>query len=350
MIFNLTLFEQNILMVCFVIVLLCLIYKMTHQYYKYRTVYSDYHVLLGEEIPDIITRDKLLQYWNTSIYNDYFEYISLSIKKCKQETIIFTGLCQDHGTTILSQWMPILNNIKTYFKDYRIIIVENDSNDGTRELLLKEAEKDEKFIVLCDDFKPENTHTCSLGQRSIQTYEDKEQKLSHRIKTLAKFRQVYWNYILKKYSDFDYMCVLDWDLEGVLSIPGFFHGLYYVRDYSDVIACNSFHRVKDMYFIYDTYPLLNHYRCDYLHENKLAEDEKTKKQSHNKILYGSGYPIPVESAFGGIALYNIQSVKQKNADYTNPLCPIECEHTTFHQNLIVHIDPWMTFYITKNNH
>lgn len=354
MIFNLTLtfFQQNILIVCFVCVLLFLIYQLMFEYYKYRHVHSDYQLLLGgEEKPDIITRNKLLKYWNTSSYNNYFKYTVSSMETCKNKKIIFTGLCQDHGKKILTQWLPFLTKIKVYFKDYRVIIVENDSKDKTRELLLKEAEKDEKFIVLCDDLKPENTHTCQLGLRSIENNRDKETNLKQRIKILSKFRQVYWNYILKNYSDFDYMCVLDWDLEGRLSIPGFFHGLYYVGNYSDVIACNSFYKgQKNMYFIYDTYPLLNHYRCDYLQENKSFEDSRVKKQMHNKILYGSAYPIPVESAFGGMALYNIQTIQHKNASYLTPLCPIECEHTTFHQNLNVHIDPWMTFYITKNNH
>lgn len=351
MIFNLSQTEQNIFITCIVILLLYLLYKIIYQFYKFHMIYSDYRTLLGEELCDKILREKLLQSWDTSAYHDYFDYTISSIKRCKQETIIFTGLCQDHGEKILLQWMPILEKLKKSFKDYRIIIVENDSNDDTRNYLLKEAQKDEKFIVLCDVGKPENTHTCQLGVRSIQTKQEKEQNLSKRIRILARFRQVYWEYILKNYHNFDHMCVLDWDLEGNLSIPGFFHGLYYVRHYSDAVACNSFYQTKDMFFIYDTYPLLNHYRCDYLQENKSLEDERIKKQFHNKILYGSAYPIPVESAFGGMALYNIHSLQQKNANYTStPLCPIECEHTTFHQNLIVHIDPWMTFYITKNNH
>lgn len=351
MIFNLTRTEQNLIVLFVLMVLFFLLYQMIYQYYKFHRIYSDYRILLGEELGDKIVRDKLLKCWDTSAYEEYFENTLSSMKRCKQETIIFTGLCQDHGKKVLSQWMPLVGKIRKSFRDYRIIIVENDSRDDTREWLLQEAEKDENFIVLCDDKKPENTRTCQLGRRSIQTQQDKEQNLTQRISTLATFRQVYWNYIQLNYSNFDYMCVLDWDLEGNLSLPGFFHGLYYVRNYSDVVACNSFYQSKDMFFIYDTYPLLNHYRCDYLQENKSLEDIRVKKSMHNKILYGSAYPIPVESAFGGLALYNIQSLQNKKASYTaTPLCPIECEHTTFHKNLTVHIDPWMTFLILKNNH
>ena len=77
---------------------------------------------------------------------------------------------------------------------------------------------------------------------------------------------------------------------------------------------------------------------------------KMKKKMQHKVLYDSSYPIPVESAFGGIALYNIAQIRSKGASYENPSCPIECEHTTFHRKLNVFIDPWMTLFITKNRH
>lgn len=341
-------FKSTIL--ALIIILLILVGKLIYQYSLYRKIRSNYCLVTDEDI-DPITHDKLVKCHETLPYHNYFNYSNLSMKKAKNERIVFAGLCQDHGEKVLKMWLPLLKKLGGYFKDYVIIIVENDSVDNTREYLLQEAHKNDRFIVLCDQNKPVNTKTCQLGKRSVEKGGDKEKNLEKRIGTLAKFREVYWEYILKNYSDYDYMCVIDWDLEGLFPTTGFFHGLYYVRDYANVVACNSFHKMGNVYSVHDTYPLLNHYRCDYLVKNKSIEDLRTKMQMREKILYKSFYPVPVESAFGGVALYNIQNIKQNNAHYTNPpLCPVECEHTTFHRNQSVYIDPWMTFYITKNNH
>jgi hypothetical protein len=223
--------------------------------------------------------------------------------------------------------------------------------DDTRRMLIEQAKKDSRFLVLCDHDKEVNLKTCKLNKRSVPKGGNKEINLEHRVKTLGRFRQVYWNYIQTNLPDYEYLCVLDWDLEGQLSVPGFFHGLHYLRSYADVIACNSFYKDRhSSYEIHDTYPLLNENRCEYLSRHKAREDNRMKEQMRDKVLYQSSYPVPVGSAFGGLALYHIARLCSKNASYENPSCPIECEHTTFHRNLQVFIDPWMTLFITKNRH
>lgn len=333
-----------------VVVLVFLVHQMIHRYCAYTGTISDYHQVFRSDRMDPITHERLMRYWKTNSYYDFFNHSRFSMDKSRKETIVFVGLCQDNGKEVLATWMPILRQLGEKFKDYRIIMVENDSLDDTRNQLLRQAEKDDRFIVLCDQDRPENTKTCQLGRRSVEKGGDKEMNLEERVRILAKFRQVYWDYVKKKYGNYHYMCIIDWDLEGQLSIPGFFHGLYYARNYVDVVACNSYHNQNGSFYIHDTYPLLDENRCQYLRNNKSAEDLRMKKQMRQRVLYGSAYLVPVSSAFGGIALYNISRVKARHAEYKNPSCPMECEHSTFHKNLEVYIDPWMTFYITKNRH
>lgn len=352
MIFKLiTQIQQNICIILLLCVLIYLVHRLYWGYYIYSSVKKYYHNVFGEQQNiDPITQEKLIKYWNTKPYNDFFENAVSSMEQCKNETIIFTGLCQDHGEDIINEWMPKIDLLSSHFKDYRIIIVENDSNDDTREYLLKESERNSKFIVLCDENKPENTRTCKLGVRSIKDTNDKEGNLIKRIDVMGGLRQVYWHYILKNYGHYDYMCVLDWDLGGFLSVPGFFHGLYYTRFYTDATACNSFYEKNGKFFIYDTYPLLNHHRCDHISKHKKQEDQIINLNMRDKIFYNSAHPIQVESAFGGLSIYNIKNIKEKNPNYVNRYCPVECEHTTFNRNLEVYIDPWMTFFIKKNRH
>lgn len=343
--------QQNLFVLVLLALLIFLTYRLFSRYYIYNHVRSDYYTLFEEPTMDHVVQEKLIQYWKTKPYQDFFGQTLTSMRQSQDDTIVFAGLCQDHGKEILRVWMPRIQELARHFKDYRVIIVENDSYDDTREYLLKEAKKDSRVIILCDDNKPENSQTCQLNVRSLEKGHDKETTLEKRVSVLGKCRQVYWNYIQKHYNDFDYMCVLDWDLDGKLSIPGFFHGLHYARHHAEVVACNSFYEKRDgLFLIYDTYPLLNHHRCEYLQENKTHEDMMANVRLRNKIFYESAYPFPLESAFGGLALYNIQRIKDKYPTYTDRRCPVECEHSTFHKKLEVWIDPWMTFFITRNRH
>lgn len=329
---------------------------MMKRYKKRIKVRTDYKSHFNEDVIDPVLHDKLMNNWDKASYHDFYRHTLDSMQKSKKERIVFVGLCQDDGYDVLKAWMPIIEKMGGYFEDYRIVIVENDSKDNTRAVLLRAARKNPKITILCSDYTIENAPTCKLGIRSIQNHSDKETKLEYRIHILAHLRQVYWDHVKSKYPDYQYMCVIDWDLCGKMSIPGFFHGLNYTRsDYTDVIACNSYCNsdgyLYKRYQIYDTYPLLNHYRCEHLKKNKKNEDDKMNQMMVKNVLYNATYPVAVESAFGGVAIYNMQRMRKKNPEYNaGQICSVECEHTTFHRNLEVNIDPWMTFYIEKNMH
>lgn len=323
---------------------------LVRRYVAFRGVRTDYPVSFDRHA-DKVTEAKLMRLWKMPAYDAYFRDATRSMAWAKGERIVFAGLCQDHGTHALKMWLPVIQEIGSHFQDYRVVFVENDSKDDTRKVLLRQAQKDPRFIVLCDEKHPINTLTCNLGVRSVRGSRHKEKDLAERVATLGRFRQVYWGFVLRELADYNYMCVVDWDLEGSVSVPGFFHGLYHARN-SDVVACNSFstNAITGDLRVHDTYPLLNNHRCDHLAANKRHEDRRVSKIMGEKLLgpQSATHPVHVESAFGGLALYNIQNIAPKDPAYTNPTCPIECEHSTFHRGLNVHIDPWMTFFITKN--
>lgn len=331
-----------------VVVVAWMIVVLARRYTIFQDARTDYSKRFGHKA-DTVTETKLRRHWKMPAYDAYFRDTQRSIGWAKGERVVFAGLCQDHGTHALKMWLPVIKELGERFRDYRVILVENDSRDDTRRVLLRQARKDPRFIVLCDGKRPPNTLTCRVGARSVRDPRNKEKNLRERVATLARFRQVYWDFVRRELPDYDYMCVVDWDLEGQLSVPGFFHGLYHARN-TDVVAVNSFYQDAAHNFrIYDTYPLLNNRRCDHLASNKRHEDERVQKIMNEKLLTPqSAHPVRVESAFGGLALYNIQNITPKNPGYANPTCPIECEHSTFHRNLVVCIDPWMTFFITKN--
>ena len=57
-------------------------------------------------------------------------------------------------------------------------------------------------------------------------------------------------------------------------------------------------------------------------------------------------PDPVRSAFGGIAIYKLKKVLKNRYNYSTSY--LTCEHTFFHNNTKVVVNPRFIFMIDKN--
>jgi len=310
--------------------------------------------------PDDISLERWRRRWyKNGLYElrQYIDRVHVSREACRRETIIFTGLCQNHGHNVIRFWLPILEKWGSEFHDYRVLIMENDSTDGTRQLLLQEARRNPKMLVLCDDDTPLNIQNCSLGVSSSPDKQSKEKDLARRLHVLATLRDNYMNRINRKWSHYTHLVVIDWDLVGDLSEEGFFDSLQYLRDNkADGVAVNSYHYTKKHHWrFFDTFPLLNHHRCVAIHRDKVRLDKDTCDRLTKRLLYNEIHPFRVESAFGGICIYNMASVIQRDASYVRPppgtkKCDIQCEHSTFNQNLQIIINPRFQFLIVRNFH
>lgn len=347
MVLRLSLAEKKLVLLLLLAAAMTVGWHVIKLYKRHSSYWEEYYRVFREH-PDPVTYRRICR--NKRASETFFKCTMASMSRCKDKKIVFAGLCQDNGDKVVDQWMPIVAKIGGHFKDYRMVIVENDSLDNTRKLLLREMERNRRLVVLCGDGR-EDASSCKLGMRSIGKAADKESDIARRVGILSRFRQVYWDYVQKTYGEYDYICVLDWDLMGDFSLPGFFHGLSYVGQETDVIACNSYYRMNGRYMIYDTFPMLNHHRCSHLEKNKRSEDRRIGEAMRHRLLVASLYPVPVESAFGGVAIYAMEGIQKKKASYSAArFCPVECEHSTLHRGLTVAVDPWMTFYIKKNLH
>lgn len=342
------------IMIGVVMTLLCLGLAVVVAY-RFRletTIQANYREKFHHEA-DMVTLARWSHHWNHRSFDNFVKVIEESRKNCRNETIVFVGLCQDNGRQFLPFWIPIMEKLGKSFRDYHILFVENDSNDDTRTQLLRARTSNRRITVLCNDDAPENSPACRLGLRSVETGSDKETKLRHRLQVIRKFRQVYLNYVKKNLSHFDFMTVIDWDLMGEMSMEGFFHSLTYLRcGFADGVAVNSFYNYNGTWRVFDTFPMINRRRCETLMQHKKHLDHEVDRHYREKLSSLWVHPIRMESAFGGVATYHISRIMTSDYVYeTNePACPIECEHTTFHRNIRMYIDPWFVFLLTKNLH
>jgi hypothetical protein len=155
----------------------------------------------------------------------------------------------------------------------------------------------------------------------------------------------------EKYSDFDYLYVLDLDLNGNLFLDGIFHSMYHFERDSSIsaISCNGLVKYgKDGFNYYDSFAYIEYgekyeWETDF---DKRSHDEEvlryvTEKYTKNMDL------DRVYSAFGGLCIYDLSEILESNAEYDySKNNKLSCEHTHFHKKLKnIYVNPRMMFLI-----
>lgn len=218
---------------------------------------------------------------------EYLKRILLGTVVAQNSTVIFCGIARNVGPYLPNTYAR-LNRMGSMFKDYQIVVVENDSEDST----VNQLKYWGKTALL----------TRSFGWPKLEGKE--------RTEKLAEARNVYLDYISLHQAD--YVVVVDFDLMGGWSYEGLMHSLSF--DFDCISSNGLLYREKDAIY-YDSFAL----RLDGVE----TEGEK------NQFLKERGSDlVPVKSGFGGLAIYSWEVFLESR--YSGE----ECEHVSFHRKLI----------------
>jgi len=347
------------LLVFFCILFFILFYVFTSQLEKYQNTFLiNFYESSFYRKPDPVT---LLYYSNMSIsqMNHELDQYKRKVEKGKQlathQHIILTGLIRNSSGNI-GFLEHFFNELRTYFASIQLLIVENNSEDTTREQLLKWTFQDSRVQLLCP------FHMDQINHRKCQI-NDYDSPLTHgvsrdRIYRLSHLRNFYLDYIRANMSweNYHYLFVMDFDLNGELPMDGIFHTLWEFSNQPTIsgIACNGI--VIDQLSI--TRPF--RYYDSFAHIDQgdpITWDNTFDKQSHDmEVLqnitdrYSKSMKLDhVTSAFGGFCIYNIAHIYEKNARYSYTSFPsgrFSCEHSHFHVQLgSMFVNPRMVFHI-----
>lgn len=269
-------------------------------------------------------------------------------KEMTKHKLIITGITRDN----IKDFFVMVKNIEyvgKYFKDYQVVIFENDSTDGTKEALKIWQQNNPKVHVISKDYK--------LTKRP-----------SHQF--LANIRNEYIEEISKdKYSDFDMLMVIDMDMSKGVDIRGVWDSFSKISDW-DAVCSNGVREETMNGAMYDVFAFRNeefpwtpekwHEICSYNYNDlenqfiklcksgyELAKNkdytwmkntwlEKDKlywqyivPQAMKVYKVNSGL-VKVDSCFGGMAFYKTNFIKNCYYKSINN----DCEHVFFHQCLI----------------
>lgn len=225
-------------------------------------------------------------------------YLKEGYSLMKNSKVIICGITRDN-----IKRFPLIQIERTgrLFNDYRVVVFENDSTDGTKELLAKWKQDNNRVNVISKDF--------GITKRPSISF-------------LAMARNKYLDYIFyHDFSGFDYVLMIDLDMDS-WNLDGLANSFTYLDRY-DVIAANG---ILNDIAMYDAFA----FRSEQFPHNHRAPEywSKIVKDIQKHYCQGSN-PIPVYSAFGGMAIYKkkiLEPVRYLSVDE-------DCEHVYLHKTI-----------------
>ncbi|PKN76230.1 MAG: hypothetical protein CVU52_05625 [Deltaproteobacteria bacterium HGW-Deltaproteobacteria-10] len=195
--------------------------------------------------------------------------------------VVICGLTRDDAP-ILPLTIARVEKTGGFFRDYRVIVYENDSQDGTLDILKRWEAANPRVKILTESIW--GTELMQLGRTA----------------KLAYFRNRYLQLVKEsdKYADCDFVIVADMDLKGGWSNDGIATSFF--RSDWDMVAANSigYHNLRRTY--YDMFALL---------------PKTIFKTGLVYKIFGEGWQlhrgdpfIAIQSGFGGLALYRREAI------------------------------------------
>ena len=236
-----------------------------------------------------------------------------------QKSLIVCGIVRDCARGIRRN-RPVIDRLCAMVKEAKVILFENDSKDETKNLLAEWEQQCDYVYVKCENFKTITIPTSKEAGNVNPSFSEK------RIAKMAHYRNQYLNYIEANNLSADYVIVVDLDLKRI-DIDGILQSLS-IADTWDMIAANGVIYSPSAFFrcrYNDTYALVENGE-ETLPQTEQSIQEKQYKWAHLK----KNMPlVPVYSAFGGLAIYKFEALKDckysvlKNEDSR---VEVRCEH------------------------
>jgi len=193
--------------------------------------------------------------------------------------------------------IPIVERLRSLFKNSEVIIFENDSKDNTLKVLENYQREAYNVHILTDKYEVPSIPTHSIG--GVNPYFSVS-----RIEKMTFYRNKYLHFLNNLGITRDYVIVIDLDISN-FRIDGIIHSFGTLEDW-DCISANGISLSATFINQYhDSYALIEH--------GKLNDIQTEQSIIDNRIRFSElkpGMPLVlVDSAYGGIAIYKWRTIK-----------------------------------------
>lgn len=244
----------------------------------------------------------------------------------KNSTVVICSLVRDCGKAVF-QNIPKIEKLRNSFKSSHVVLVENDSKDNTKEVLAEWKLNSNNIHVISEDFGTATIPEVSFAHPKSKYFS------GHRIQKMAKYRNIYLDYVRAERLQPDFIIMIDLDvysfpLKGIESSFGFEKKWDSINANGKKITPES--PLKPVF--YDTYAFQEWGDDKPLQYHTL----KSNQQKFGKLKKGDDF-IKVKSGFNGLAIYKWKAISQlsyKAVPNDDPTVLYKCEHVSFHEEMI----------------
>lgn len=232
--------------------------------------------------------------------------------------VLFAGLVYNSEKSILNTLQYIEHAAKEACSFYKIVMLESNSTDRTRQVL----EGWQKTSV--------ENHVV-LSENRSKNAKNRYQKMAMlRNNLLQYFRQ---DHNIQKY---DLLIMIDADIQGSVDVPALIDCIKESPEQYDVLASNGLHKWPGKWFPCPKVGEWQYY--DYL----AFRDQNNKQTCIGNVTRR----IPVKSAFGPLCIYRTTIFEQlKDLHYDEGKHVNQCEHLPFHKKIT---DQGYRFFLDAN--
>ena len=239
------------------------------------------------------------------------------LKYTRNKSVVVVGLCRNIRSNI-HQLMARLDKTSSLFKNCNFVIYENDSDDGTSEILREYDSQDSRIHLIQE----------VAGWDQFERTRD-----YNRAKYLSTLRNKYLDYVKSEFHP-DYMIVVDLDIKGGSSYDGILNCFSYTG-WSVMSSNGIIFREKKLTFKDQTEIEYEQILFDTWAFRAMGNEDVIPDGSVNHLKFNRGEkPQQVFSNFGGLAIYKWDDVK--NHEYGARRMDdgsVMCDHPFLHKQI-----------------
>lgn len=231
------------------------------------------------------------------------EVIADGLMETAKHKAIILGISRDNNED-MQVMTSTIESLGGIFADYRVVIFENDSKDGTKESLKGWQDKNGKVKIISEDFR-------NKKRPNIQFLADARNRYLREIES-------------SKYDDFDILVVIDMDMSYGVDIRGVLDSFTKFEKWGAVCSNGIYRKNGTMW---DAFAFRNEELPHGLNDTASNEYWNMVVTKCQKTYDPEGDLIPVYSCFGGLAFYKKGFVKSCKYHSIKD----DCEHVEFNK-------------------
>lgn len=226
--------------------------------------------------------------------SDNFELEATMQAKIKNEKVLICGVCKNVAP-FLDKMKQNIESLGKVFKDYKVIVYENNSTDNTKDLLKRWANINSNIKIISEDLTVDQFQNISKAR----TFNNKP----CRMEVIAYARnQVLKEVYRPEYNDYKYLIMTDLDFRTNWNIESITSSFLKTEPW-DVISANG---VSPNMNYFDKYALRS---PEIPFGPEVTGQGFWEKDVPKHLQYSGDALIEVMSAFGGFAIYKIDSIR-----------------------------------------